>query len=315
MNDVHRCPISYELIDSTQKYSKAGLKLLSPRLSQLDDLPFTAKELRAEAAQHSNKMSIQGVQPKVSARLNIAKNQFDIVDNNGNYILKPPSELYPELPENEDLSMRLAKMIGIEIPQHGMIYAKEGSLTYFIRRFDRPRKNHKLNVEDFAQLSGHIRDTKYLSSMEKVVAIINQNCTFPQIEKQKLFVRVLFNFLIGNEDMHLKNFSLITRDDVITLSPAYDLLNTTIAIGNAKEEMALPLNGRKNNLRSKDFFVYFGQEKLELTPLVLEKISSTIKSKLPLWHELIHYSFLSESMKEKYRKLLQKRATVIFNLD
>ncbi|MBY0543955.1 MAG: HipA domain-containing protein [Gammaproteobacteria bacterium] len=312
MTDFHRCPISYELIPVSQKYSTVGLKLLSPRLSELHDLPFTMSELRSEAAQRAGKMSIQGVQPKVSALLNIVNNQFEIVDINGHYILKPPSEHYPELPQNEDLTMHLASMIGIEIPLHGMVYAKDGSLTYFIRRFDRIGKKNRLNVEDFAQLSQHNRDTKYRSSMEKIASIINENCTFPQVEKQKLFLRTLFNFLIGNEDMHLKNFSLITRDNIITLSPAYDLLNTTIAIGNAKEEIALPLKGKKNNLNSKDFIIYLGQEKLELTPISIEKTLNSIKAQLSSWQELIHNSFLSKPMQEKYEALLLERASVLF---
>lgn len=312
MTGTHRCPISYELIPASQKYSTTGLKTLSPRLSELHDLPFTEAELRSESAKRSNKMSIQGVQAKVSALLNIVSNRFEIVDINGSYILKPPSDFYPEVPQNEDLTMRLASMVGIEIPLHGMVYAKDGSLTYFIRRFDRVGKKNKLNVEDFAQLSQHSRDTKYRSSMEKVIAIINENCTFPQVEKQKLFLRTLFNFLIGNEDMHLKNFSLITRDNIITLSPAYDLLNTTIAIGKAKDEIALPLRGKKNNLNAKDFIAYFGLEKLELTSLVIEKTLASIKVQFSPWQELIRNSFLSNSMQEKYLALLHDRASVLF---
>ncbi|NNM59133.1 MAG: HipA domain-containing protein [Legionellales bacterium] len=313
MNTSHRCPISYESIQSTQKYSATGLALLSSRLSELHDLPFTSNDLRQESVQRASKMSIQGVQYKVSARLNIAANQFEIVDTGGDYILKPPSDLYPELPENEDLTMRLASIIGINIPLHGMVYGKDGNLTYFIKRFDRISKKVKLNVEDFAQLSQHTRDTKYQSSMEKVVAIINKNCTFPQIEKQKLLLITLFNFLIGNEDMHLKNFSLITKNDIVTLSPAYDLLNTAIAVNQTKEEIALPLNGKKNNLTKKDLLIYFSQEKLELLPSIAEKALNLIKANLPAWETLIRNSFLSEPMQKKYLSLLQKRTKVLFS--
>lgn len=148
---------------------------------------------------------------------------------NGRYILKPQSEYYEEIPENEALSMTLASMIGIQIPVHGLVYSKDGSMTYFVKRFDRKGHNQKVSLEDFAQLSGGTRETKYSSSMEKVAKIIELYCTFPKIELAKLFKLTLFNFLIGNEDMHLKNFSLITTNRKIMLSPAYDLINTTIA--------------------------------------------------------------------------------------
>jgi serine/threonine-protein kinase HipA len=123
----------------------------------------------------------------------------------------------------------MATLIGLEVPVHGLVYSKDSSMTYFIKRFDRLGKTKKLAVEDFAQLSGGDRHTKYNISMEKVIAITNELCTFPKIELLKLFKLTLFNFLIGNEDMHLKNFSLITRGNNITLSPSYDLLNSTIA--------------------------------------------------------------------------------------
>lgn len=206
---------------------------------------LSASELREEALARVGKMSIQGVQPKLSAKLKIKNNCFEIVDQGGHFILKPQNEYYPELPENEALTMSLAAHIGIEIPAHGLVYSKDGSMTYFIKRFDRTGHN-KLAVEDFAQLSQHDRATKYNSSMEKVAKIIAQYCSFPKIEWVNLFKLTLFNFLIGNEDMHLKNFSLITRGPKVSLSPAYDLLNTTIAQRHAQEEIALPINGKKD---------------------------------------------------------------------
>ncbi len=124
--------------------------------------------------------------------------------------------------------MTLAEIFGIEVPVHGLVYSKDKSKTYFIKRFDRIGHNQKLAVEDFSQLLGLDRETKYESSMEKVIWVVSTYCSFPKIEFVKLFKRTLFNFLVGNEDMHLKNFSLITRQDRVALSPAYDLLNSTI---------------------------------------------------------------------------------------
>lgn len=233
---MRRCPITYESITDQENYSHNGLRLLSPQLKDLKPLQLSADEQRQEAIARVGKMSIQGVQTKLSAQLKIKEECFEIVDQKGHFIFKPQSNHYPELPENEAITMSLARMIGLEVPIHGLVYSKDNSMTYFIKRFDRYGHNKKLALEDFAQLSGEDRHTKYESTMEKVVKVVSQFCTFPKIEFVKLFKLTLFNFLIGNEDMHLKNFSLITRDQKVTLSPVYDLINSTIALGNAKKK-------------------------------------------------------------------------------
>ncbi len=300
------CPITYQPCGDT-RYSNKGLKLISRNLVHLNDLALTQEEQLREAAVRAAKMSIQGVQPKLSARLNVKDGIFDIVDRGGEYILKPQNNFYPELPENESLTMKLADMIDIEVPLSGMIYSSDKKLTYFIKRFDRYGKSKKLSVEDFAQLAGKSRETKYDYSMEKVINLIDANCTFPAIEKVKLFRLTIFNFLIGNEDMHLKNFSIITRDNKIELSPAYDLLNTTIVLPNEPEEIALPLAGKKRNLNSKILIDYFGKERLNLNDKIISQMLDKIKSALDNWEEFIKISFLTPPMKEKYSGLLRNR--------
>jgi serine/threonine-protein kinase HipA len=190
------------------------------------------------------------------------------------------------------------------------VYSKDGTKTYFIRRFDRAGRNKKTPVEDFAQLSGKDRETKYDSSMEQVISLIEKFCTFPAIEKLKLFNLTLFNYLIGNEDMHLKNFSVIRRDVKVELSPAYDLLNTTIII-NSKEELALPLNGKKNKLKKNDFFEYLAKERLALTQKSIDQTKSQIINAVPKWNDLIQKCFLSDAMKTKYIDLLKERLNML----
>lgn len=304
---MKHCPITYEVINDQENYSQRGLRLLSPQLKKLSPLELSAAEQRQEALDRVGKMSIQGVQKKLSAQLKVKAGCFEIVDQNGHYILKPQSDNFPELPENEAITMSLAKTIGLEVPVHGLVYSKDNSMTYFIKRFDRIGHNKKLALEDFAQLSGEDRHRKYQSSMEKVIAVIGRFCTFPKIEFVTLFKLTLFNFLIGNEDMHLKNFSLITRDKKISLSPAYDLLNSTIALKNAKEEMALPLRGRKNNLTKRDFFKYFAVEQLELNQNVIDGIIQEFRQAIPEWRQMIGFSYLSQQMQEKYLQLLDER--------
>ena len=308
---MNKCPITYQLIN-INKYSAQGLKQLHPQLTNLIDLPYTAKEQRTESSKRAVKMSIQGVQPKLSARLRISNACFEVVDTHGTFILKPQSDTYEQLPENEDLTMKLADIIGIEKPMSGMVFSKDSSLTYFIKRFDRYGRNKKYRLEDFAQLTGNTRDTKYDWSMEKLVPVIENYCTFPMIEKIKLFRLTIFSFITGNEDMHLKNFSLIEQGDIVKLSPAYDLLNTTIALPNPIEEFALSLRGKKRNLNKFDLINYFAAERLGINNKTIKNVLETIYNNLFALHEMIDQSFLSAPYKEQYHNLLEERSNRIF---
>ncbi len=302
---MNRCPITYEFCNA-QEYDSNGLKLLSKDLKNLKHFPFTPKEQRELALHYASKISIQGVQPKLSVKLNVSKEEFETVEKGGTFILKPPHQIYNELPENEDITMRMARLLGIETPLHGMIYNSDSSLTYFIKRFDRLPNNNKVAVEDFSQLLGYSRDTKYESSMEKLIPVIEKHCTFPVLEKIKFFRLTLFNFLVGNEDMHLKNFSLIRRNDKVELSPAYDLLNSSIHL-KSKEEIALALRGKKNKLNRSDLFDYFAMTKLGLSTQTLDDEMVKFTQAYPQWLLLLECSFLSPKQKANYKDLLQNR--------
>ena len=305
-----RCLITYQ--PSPVDYSPEGLKRISRNLNKLDDLPFSKGDLRLEAAARAEKMSIQGVQPKLSARLNTSQGKFEIVDRGGTYILKPQSADYRELPENEDLTMRLAKTCGIEVPLHFLVRGSDGELTYFIKRFDRVGRKGKVAMEDFAQLSGLSRETKYNSSMEKVAKIVETFCTFPVVEKSKLFLTVLFSFLTGNEDMHLKNFSVISTQNKVVLSPVYDLLNTTIAIPNPIEEMALPINSRKRKITREDLVDYYGGECLQLNNKTVQNTLNRLLKATTSWHALIENSFLSPGKQKDYASVISSRVEKLF---
>jgi serine/threonine-protein kinase HipA len=303
---MNRCPITYEPLPDGATYSRRGLKLLNRNLTSLAPLEFTAEQQRQEAINRAGKMSIQGLQLKLSVVLRITEGRFEVVNQGGQYILKPQSLDFPELPENEDVTMRMAAVAGIEVPVHGLVRAIDGSFAYFIRRFDREGRD-RLPVEDFAQLSGESRETKYDSSMEKVAIVIDQFCTFPALERVKLFERTLFSFLVGNEDMHLKNFSMITRNEKVELAPAYDFLNTTIALKAAKEEMALPVKGKKSKLTRNDLLNYFARERLQINERVMNDVLSRFTKAIPAWRELLGQSFLSADVKQKYAAMLTER--------
>jgi serine/threonine-protein kinase HipA len=288
------------------RYSLQALKRLNPRLNDLMDLNYTTEELLYEVAARSYKLSIQGVQPKLSARLNVKEQSFELVDRQGQYILKPPSAHYPNLPENEDCTMKLAKTVGLEVPLHGLIYAKDGQLTYWIRRFDRTGLNKKLSVEDFAQLASASRKTKYKSSLEQVARLVEDHCTFPRVESRKLLKLLLFCFLCGNEDQHLKNFSILIRDSKVQLSPCYDQVNSTIALANAQEESALPMAGKKRKLKRSEFLEY-ARTRLKLADTIILEVFQEIAEGLVHWDSLIRSSFLPKAAKDKYLQLWDAR--------
>ena len=312
---MNRCLITYDDCGDAL-YSEKGLKKLSPRLGYLQELPLSATEQRREALLRADKISIQGVQPKLSARLSIVEEAFTLVDRGGRYILKPQHADFPELPENEDLSMRLAAAVGIETPLHGLLYSVDSSLTYFIKRFDRKRQKDKLAVQDFATLADRNRDTKYQFSVERLFGLL-KHCSFPAIETAELFKRLLFNYLIGNEDMHLKNWALITIDKKTTLAPAYDFLSTAVAYRAINkpsvdiEDTALPLNGKKKKLSRRDWFDYLALERLELKNTYIERLLSEFSSGLSAWHELIERCFLSDVLKELYRENIEQKRNIL----
>lgn len=303
---MRKCPLSYHNVEG--RYDLTALHRVHPKLTDLADLPYASEELRREARELADKLSIQGVQPKLSARLALKDQAMEVVERKGHYILKPQNPEYPAVPENEDLTMHLAAAGGIEVPVHGLLYGVDGALTYFIQRFDRGPRDQKHPQEDFAQLLGEERETKYGSSMERVASTLEQFATFPSVEAVALLRLVLFNFLVGNEDHHLKNFSLLQEKAVVRLSPAYDLLNTTILVANPREEIALPLKGKKRGLTRKDLLEYFAGERLQLPAAVVEKVLGQLAEGLAVWPELIARSFLSPELQEAYLQLVETRA-------
>lgn len=305
---MRHCPITLEPLPAERSYSETGLSSIYPKLTHLEPLEYSYEAQLREVRRRSDKMSIQGVQPKLSAVLKLKDSSFALVDRGGRFILKPNPLPYEEVPANEALTMRLAAAVGIDVPVHGLLRAVDDSLVYFVKRYDREGRSGKVHVEDFAQLSGATRETKYDSSLERVVQLVDQFCTFPAIEKPKLAKRLLFCFLTGNEDMHLKNFSVWVQDGVVSLTPAYDLLNTTLVLENAKEESALPLDGRKKNLSKKLWLEYFCKERLKLSEGQVSRIVNELKDAMPQFDQLIKQSLLSERLQLEYQKILHHRA-------
>lgn len=257
----------------------------------------------------AGKISIQGAQPKLSVKLSIGESIFKVVEKGGTYIVKPQSPNYKQLPENEDLTMHLASIAGFKVPWHGLIRCEDESLSYVIKRFDRKGRATKIPQEDFAQLMGATSTTKYLATMEDVAGLIEKYCTFQTLEWLEFFRRTIFCFLIGNEDMHLKNFSVLTENSgKIRLTPFYDFLNTTIAMPAPQEELALSLGGAKKGFNRKIFIDQFAVSQLAIPERKAESEIDRLVSYVPIWKDEINKSFLTPPMKKKYLDLLVERA-------
>jgi len=231
----------------------------------------------------------------------------------GQYILKPQSDQYPALPENEDLTMHLAELAGIKTASHSLLRTTSGQLAYITKRFDRV-KGKKIPVEDFCQLM-EVPSTgrsKYDSgTMEQVGKTIARYSSVPGLDLINFFDISVFSFLMGNSDLHLKNFSMIKREDnQYRLSPAYDLISTNLVMGKYDlEQMALHLNGKKNKIRRRDFIALANN--LKIASSMSEKIFSKYGSLIDEFGQRIQNSFLSDDLKEQYIHLIKERAAAL----
>jgi serine/threonine-protein kinase HipA len=311
---MSKCLYCYNKLESdeTDFHPACSKKFFGSQFPPLVDLDMKRiKELAVESLGRS--ISVPGVQPKLSLDFRKEKgkeSRLTIVGLWGRFILKPPFEDYPEMPELEDLTMHLSEMLNINTAEHNLIKLKSGELAYLSKRFDRT-KDGKLHVEDMAQLTETLTENKYRGSMEKIGKVILKYSSYPGIDAIRFFELTLFSFITGNSDMHLKNFSLIrNEEDEIMLSPAYDLLSTKLLIPKDKEDLALPLNGKKSNFRKKDFDLFAAQ--LGINESALRKIYEKFDSSFAEMKQLINKSFLSKEMKEKYIELLDERKKVVW---
>ena len=287
---------------SRQFFASATPPLLSLNKEQLETL---AKEIILKS------IAVTGVQPKLSLQLEKTRNEaprLTLVGLYGDYILKPPSEQYPCLPENEDLTMHLAEAAGIRTASHSLIRLSSGELAYITRRFDR-QNGQKIAVEDFCQLSETLTEHKYRGSVEKIGKLVRQFTTNKGYEQQRLFELILFCYLTGNTDMHLKNYALIENTlGQYELSPAYDLLSTLLVLSD-EEESALSINGKKNRLKRTDFDSV--AKTLQINEKTVAAIYQRFTKILPIWQQWIERSFLSAEMKKQYSDLIIAKLTSI----
>lgn len=306
---MSKCLYCYQELESTNDFhEKCSKKFFgTPEPPKLNHSLSEMVELAKMVLERS--VSVPGVQPKLS--MSVMKDlpagpgsRLTVVGAlGGNYIFKPPSEHFVEMPENEHVTMRIAEAFGIPVVESTLIRLKSNELCYLTKRIDRTKTGGKIHMLDMFQITEAV--DKYKSSMEKVGKAIKSYSENTLLDLVYLFELTVFSYITGNNDMHLKNFSMIRTPSGWSIAPAYDLLNVRIVNPEDKEELALTLGGKKKKL-TPAYFERFG-ESLELTPKQMEGVFNRFSKNKPAAMKWIHNSFLSDEMKQAYLELLEER--------
>lgn len=313
---MSRCLYCYnELSDEmTDFHSGCSRKMFGtpvpPQLPYSEDqmLQLAEKVIRSQS-------TVTGVQAKLSLNLEkVSKKdvpqRFTILGLWGGFILKPPTKQYRYLPELEDITMHLAEISGIEVVPHSLIRLSSGTLSYITRRIDR-KNEKKIHMEDMCQLTDKLTEHKYKGSYEQIAMAIARYSVNPGLDIVNFFEQLLFSFLTGNADMHLKNFSLIDNPGMgYVLSPAYDMIASILVVKGDEEELALTLNGKKKKLRKKDFLEAINR--FEVDARAIENIFNRFKNSADKWDEFINISFLPDDMKSSFQNLIKERRERIY---
>ncbi len=315
----NKCLYCYKEINSTELKTQAGIEGYHPICSKKfygnstpPILDFTEDQILELAEQViKSQRTVTGVQPKLSLGLRNeinAPERLTIVGLFGEYILKPQTNFFPNLPEIEDLTMHLAEKSKIKTVRHSLIKLKSGQLAYITKRVDR-NNGKKSHMEDMCQLTERLTEHKYKGSYEQVAKAIKKYTANPGLDVTDFYELVLFSFLTGNNDMHLKNFSLLKRNLSYNFCPAYDLVASELVVEGDDEDLALNLNGKKKKIKRIDFEIAMKGAGIE--PKVIENIFKKYKKLLPTWTKFIDESFLPDSMKKEYKMLINKKSIQI----
>jgi serine/threonine-protein kinase HipA len=307
---MNRCLYCYKNLDNGEIDFHAACSRKIFGQSVPPALPYSEEDLDSLAKEIiQSHTAVTGVQAKLS--LHITGNdgeekdkRFTIVGLWGGYILKPSTPSYAQLPEVEDLTMHLAELAKIKTVPHSLIRLKSDNLAYITKRVDRAKKG-KLAMEDMCQLTERLTEDKYQGSYEQIAKAILKYSAASGLDVVNFFELVLFSFLTGNADMHLKNFSLLESKLGMSFSPAYDLVNTALVNPADEEELALTLNGRKKKIKRQDFVAAMSTLKLDVRQQ--QNIFNKMKKAMPKWLEMIDHSFINDDFKVQYKEMLQDR--------
>ena len=306
---MSKCLFCYQSVEVGEYHAACSKKFFGT--TEIPHLELDREKLAALAqVTVSERLALTGVQPKISLSLDGAKGKkrLTLVGLWGDYILKPQSADFQFMPEVEDLTMHLARLFRIETAEHALIRTSTGELTYITKRFDR-LKGQKIHVEDLCQLSELLTEQKYKSSYERVGKVIRQYATNAGLDLIKYFRLVLFCFLTGNNDMHLKNFSLMHTDKGVLFSPAYDLLNVNLVYPKDNEELGLTIGGRKRKIRRSDFDQLAAN--LGISVQVRDNIYKDFVKQIGAVELWIQDSFLNAEYQERYASIVTEKAKQI----
>jgi len=313
MGTLNKCLGCYNSIEKNEPlyHQKCSVALFETKTPP--QLEYSFNDIESLAVEEINRhITIPGVQPKLSlGKEGRGRDQRLTITNLwGTYVFKPPVSDYSQLPENEDLTMHLARVCNIQTAKHGLIPLQSGELAYISKRFDRvgyKGRITKLHMEDLCQLTETAAVDKYRLSTEKMAKVIQKYSTYKGSDSLRFFEVLLFCFLTGNADMHLKNFSLYSSEGVITLSPAYDLVNTKILIKEDNEELALPISGKKSKFK-RVHFEDFAKDILGIDEKVVGSTIDGLLGKADAMKEMTKKSFLNEENKKNYGDLLGRHS-------
>lgn len=298
--DFHR-------VCSKKMFGKATAPLLNYTRDNIADL--ARQVIRSQT-------TLTGVQAKLSLDLESGgengQQRFTIVGLWGRYILKPQTDRFSNLPELEDLTMHLAEIAKIKVVPHCLVRFADGELCYLTRRIDRTATGQKLAMEDMCQLSEKMTEQKYRGSYEQIAKLLLKYSSVPKLDLVNFWEQVVFLWITGNADMHLKNFSIYSvRRGEYSLTPAYDMLSTALVMPEDTEELALTLNGKKRKLRRSDFVAAMAKSGLENK--VIDNIFAKFLRSESKWQEFIGISFLPSAMKTDYKRLLSEKLAALSN--
>ena len=285
--------------------------------TKLPEIEIDDKTLNLLATETTNKgFTVPGVQKKLSLHLvsDSRKPRLTLVNYPTGYILKPQVAEFEALPESEQLIMTMADMAGISTVPHALIKGDAG-LAYITKRVDRNLTDDKIEMfamEDFCQLDLRLTEDKYRGSYERCAKIIKQYSSRVGIDMAEFYIRLVFCFIVGNSDMHLKNFSLIETAEgsgEYVLSPAYDLLPVNANMPADKEQFALAMNGKKMNIRKGDFLKF--ADTCGITRQTAEKLIENLVKLTPKWIAMCEKSLLTDKLKDRLKKIITERTEVL----
>ena len=310
-----RCLYCYKELGKDEKdfHKACSRKMFGTK--EVPELPYTRNDLNDLARQViRSQTTLTGVQAKLSLDINKGTagttDRFTIVGLWGRYILKPQTDRFASLPEVEDLTMHLAELAKIKVVPHSLIRFADGEICYITRRIDRTEKGEKLPMEDMCQLTERLTEHKYKGSYEQIAKGIQRFSSVPKLDLVNYWEQVVFSWITGNADMHLKNFSLYSAvKGHYTLTPAYDMLSTALVMPEDTEELALALNGKKRKLKKSDFITAMQASGLE--EKVIENIFRKFLKVKDKWFAFIELSFLPDDMKERYKGIIDEKLKMI----